>query len=86
VELVKNRETRIPVGILVDNLLPFYKFSKCLLPKNELLKNMPLLLNVPEMCALVICIRGQFSEVLPITTRQSISYIIKLPNNMLTLN
>jgi hypothetical protein len=47
VELAKNRETRIPVGILVENSLSFYKFSKCLLPKNESLKNPPLLLNLP---------------------------------------
>jgi hypothetical protein len=66
VELAKNRETCIPVGILVENPLPFYKFSKCLWPKNELLKNPPLLLNLPEMvwyvCVLMVCIRGQFSE------------------------
>jgi hypothetical protein len=44
VEQAKNRETHIPVGILVENPLPFYMFSKCLLPKNELSKNAPLLL------------------------------------------
>jgi hypothetical protein len=58
--------------------------------KNELLKNPPLLLNLSWMvwyvCALVVCILGQFSEALSITTRKCISYTIKFPNDMLTLN